>query len=55
MILIVYEATITQAPQTTPEATEVEAFAAQDIPWDELAFWSTHEALNDYLAKHDRS
>ena len=32
VILIVYEATITQAPQTTPEATEVEAFAAQEHP-----------------------
>ncbi|MDX6678317.1 MAG: hypothetical protein QOE31_2369, partial [Solirubrobacteraceae bacterium] len=29
------------------EATEVRAFAPGELPWDELAFWSTTAALRD--------
>jgi ADP-ribose pyrophosphatase YjhB (NUDIX family) len=50
IVLVVYTATTTQTPQTTPEAIEVEAFVPQELPWDELAFWSTERALRDYLA-----
>jgi ADP-ribose pyrophosphatase YjhB (NUDIX family) len=49
IILIVYAGQTTQPPQTTPEATEVAAFAHDDIPWGDLAFWSTELALKDYL------
>jgi hypothetical protein len=28
----------------------VRAFAADEIPWAELAFWSTEAALRDFLA-----
>ena len=47
--LIVYAATALGEPQITAEATEVRAFVPEDLPWDELAFWSTKFALRDYL------
>ena len=49
VVLIVFAARIETEPQTTPEATEIRAFAPHDIPWDELAFWSTTNALRDFL------
>ena len=49
VVLIVYAATTTQEPRTTEEASEVKAFDPQDLPWDELAFWSTRQALKDLL------
>ena len=50
VVLVVYNARALGAPRTTAEATEVRAFAPDDIPWDELAFWSTERALRDVLA-----
>jgi len=47
VVLIVYRALAISAPQTTPEAVEVGTFAQAQIPWDELAFWSTTLALRD--------
>ena len=49
IVLIVFRARALGAPRATPEATEVRAFAPGDIPWDELAFWSTDQALRDVL------
>jgi ADP-ribose pyrophosphatase YjhB (NUDIX family) len=51
VVLIVFAATTTQDPKTTPEATEVHAFEPDAIPWQELAFWSTTNALKDFLAR----
>ena len=51
VVLIVFAATSTQEPKTTPEATEVAAFKPDEIPWQELAFWSTTNALQDFLAR----
>jgi len=51
VVLIVFAATTTQVPRTTDEAPEVEAFKPDDIPWQELAFWSTTNALKDFLAR----
>ncbi len=31
------------------EAIEVCYFAADEIPWDEIAFRTTHDALRDWL------
>ena len=50
VVLVVYRARALGAPRTTAEATEVRAFAPDEIPWDELAFWSTERALRDVLA-----
>jgi ADP-ribose pyrophosphatase YjhB (NUDIX family) len=49
VVLVVYEARALAEPQTTPEATEVRAFAPADVPYAELAFWSTEAALRDLL------
>jgi ADP-ribose pyrophosphatase YjhB (NUDIX family) len=51
VVLIVFAAKIDEEPQTTPEALQVEAFAPDEIPWQELAFWSTTNALKDFLAR----
>jgi 8-oxo-dGTP diphosphatase len=51
VVLIVFAATTHDEPQTTDEALEVQAFAPDEIPWQELAFWSTTNALKDFLAR----
>jgi ADP-ribose pyrophosphatase YjhB (NUDIX family) len=51
VVLIVFAATIQEEPQTTPEALEVRAFAPEELPWQELAFWSTTDALKDFLSR----
>jgi ADP-ribose pyrophosphatase YjhB (NUDIX family) len=50
VVLIVYRGRALGSPQTSPEATEVRAFAVDEIPWDALAFWSTKVALKDAFA-----
>jgi ADP-ribose pyrophosphatase YjhB (NUDIX family) len=47
VVLIVFRARALGRPRTTPEATEVRSFAEAEVPWDELAFWSTNQALRD--------
>ena len=49
-VLIVYAAQASEQPSTTAEAVEVNTFEPKNIPWDELAFWSTRDALRDFLA-----
>ena len=49
VVLIVYAARALGDPQRTAEAPEVRAFAPDEIPWDELAFWSDARALEDAL------
>ena len=51
IVLIVFAASIRVEPQTTAEALQVQAFAPDEIPWEELAFWSTTNALKDFLAR----
>jgi ADP-ribose pyrophosphatase YjhB (NUDIX family) len=51
VVLVVFAATTDQIPQTTPEALEVRAFAPDEIPWQQLAFWSTTSALKELLAR----
>ena len=45
--LIVFEARVLGEPRVTAEAIEVRAFAPGELPWDDLAFWSTERALRD--------
>jgi ADP-ribose pyrophosphatase YjhB (NUDIX family) len=47
VVLVVYRARALGPPRTSEEAVEVHAFALDELPWDELAFWSTHRALRD--------
>ena len=49
VVLIVYRARAIDPPRTSPEAIEVRAFDVGELPWDELAFWSTEQALRDAL------
>lgn len=50
VVVVVYEAEMTGgALRGGEEALEVRPFAPEDIPWDELAFRSTREALREYL------
>jgi ADP-ribose pyrophosphatase YjhB (NUDIX family) len=50
VVLIVYRGHALGPPRTTPEATEIGVFAPAEIPWSELAFWSTEAALRDAFA-----
>jgi len=50
-IVIVYAATATGGQlEHDEESLDVRTFSQREIPWDELAFRSTHEALRDYYA-----
>ena len=48
-IIIVYAATVTGGElRADDESLDAAWFDPADIPWDELAFRSTHDALRDY-------
>ena len=49
-VLVVFAARVLGIPRETEEASEVRAFTPGELPWDELAFWSTERALRDALA-----
>jgi ADP-ribose pyrophosphatase YjhB (NUDIX family) len=51
VVLVVYRARIAagSTPSTTDEAPEIAGFAQDELPWDEMAFWSTEQALRDVL------
>lgn len=49
VVLVVYRATVTGGTAAvTAESREVRLFGLADIPWSELAFPSTRDALTDY-------
>jgi ADP-ribose pyrophosphatase YjhB (NUDIX family) len=49
-IIVVYAATVVGGELTAAdESVEARAFAPAEIPWDDLAFQSTRDALNDYI------
>lgn len=50
-VLVVFHARALGAGHETGEAAEVRAFAPAELPWDELAFWSTERALRDALGQ----
>ena len=55
-VVIVYAATWLGGTLTVDdENSEIRAFAAADIPWSELAFRSTREALRDYFDRASQS
>jgi len=52
VVTIAFEARIVGGtPGPTPEATEVMAFAPEDIPWAGIVFKTTLWALHDWLAR----
>lgn len=51
VVVLVFEAQVTGGqPTATTEALEVRTFAADALPWADLAFTTTHWALVDWLA-----
>ena len=48
-VLVVFNARALGIGRETSEASEVRAFAERELPWDEMAFWSTTQALRDAL------
>ena len=52
VVVIVYAAEVVGGrPEVGDESLEVRAFAPEEIPWDDLAFESTREALRDYVRR----
>lgn len=52
VVVIVFRAEVLGGePVPGHECLDVSAFYPAEIPWDELAFRSTHDALRDWLAK----
>jgi len=50
VVLVAYRGSVIGGKAVlTPESREIRAFRPEDIPWDELAFASTRDALRDYL------
>jgi ADP-ribose pyrophosphatase YjhB (NUDIX family) len=50
VVTLVFEARIVGGvAQVTPEALEVRAFAADAVPWDEVAFKTSYFALRDWV------
>ena len=49
VVVIVFVAELAGVPRATEEALEARAFAPDDLPWDELAFWTDAAALRDLL------
>lgn len=53
-IIIVYAATMVGGQlRADDESLDAAWFDTSDLPWAELAFRSTHDALHDYLASSD--
>jgi 8-oxo-dGTP diphosphatase len=50
IVLVAYRATVTGGvPEVSRESREVRDFLIDDIPWEDLAFRSTREALVEYV------
>lgn len=53
VVIVVYVGRIVSGvPAAGDECSEMQTFALDEIPWDELAFPSTRDALNDFIAQH---
>jgi ADP-ribose pyrophosphatase YjhB (NUDIX family) len=52
IVLVAYRGSVVGGKAAlSPESREVRAFRPEDIPWDDLAFTSTRDALHDYLRR----
>jgi len=55
IVLVAYSGTVVGGKAAlSRESQEVRAFRLQDIPWDELAFTSTRDALREYLRREGK-
>lgn len=56
VVVIVYHVDVLGGElQTDHESLEVRTFSPKEIPWDQLAFPSTRDALQDFLRQRSRS
>ena len=54
IVMIAYCATVIGGtPEITPESKAIRSFGLDEIPWDDLAFPSTREALRDYVDQEE--
>jgi ADP-ribose pyrophosphatase YjhB (NUDIX family) len=51
---IIYRAEALSQPSLGKEALELASFPPEEVPWDDLAFWSTRAALEDWVRSLDR-
>jgi ADP-ribose pyrophosphatase YjhB (NUDIX family) len=52
IVVVVYAADVVSGePRAADESLELQAFAPSDIPWEELAFPSTRDALRAYARR----
>jgi ADP-ribose pyrophosphatase YjhB (NUDIX family) len=52
VVVVVYAAEVVGGrPEARDECLEVRTFLPEEIPWDDLAFESTREALRDYVRR----
>ena len=55
VVVLVYPAKVVAGqPRALDETLEVRLFSPADLPWSELAFPSTKQALEEYLAENSR-
>jgi len=55
IVLVAYRGTVVGGKAAlSRESQEVRAFRLQDIPWDDLAFTSTRDALREYLRRETK-
>ena len=55
VVVLVYPARVVAGrPRALDETLEVRLFSPADLPWSELAFPSTKQALEEYLAENSR-
>lgn len=53
IVVVVYAADVVSGePRAADESLELRAFAPADIPWEELAFPSTRDALRAYVRRY---
>jgi mutator protein MutT len=54
VVVIVYAGRVVAGePGAGDECSEMQLFAPHEIPWDELAFPSTRDALREFLARRE--
>jgi ADP-ribose pyrophosphatase YjhB (NUDIX family) len=51
---VIYRARALTEPSAGSEALDIGCFSAREIPWDELAFATTHQALTDWVGSLGR-
>jgi hypothetical protein len=53
IVIVVYAADVLGGEiRPAAEDLEVACFAPEDVPWDELAFPSTRDALRDFIRRY---